>query len=146
MRICLLDVNVLIALHDPSHVDSTKSHAWFNSEGQGAWATCPLTENGFVRIFTQTQYPNRLKGVSVALSLLGDTTERYGATHHFWPDAISLRDNTLIDSTAILGPKQITDVYLLALCQHYGGTFVTLDTKVSTAAIVGPHPDLLRVL
>ncbi len=146
MLIDLPDVNVLIALHNSKHVGHDKAHEWFDTKGKYGWATCPLTENGFARVFTQVQYPNNLQGVSAALYILENMIQVYGATHHFWPDSVNLRDRTLLVPSAIAGPKQITDVYLLALCQQNGGTLVTLDTGIATAAIVSPHPDLLRIL
>lgn len=60
MPISLPDVNVLIALHDPKHTGHDKAHAWFDTHRLQGWPTCPLTENGFVRVFTQTQYPNKV--------------------------------------------------------------------------------------
>jgi predicted nucleic acid-binding protein len=54
----LLDVNVLIALIDPGHVAHDDAHAWFQAEGQAGWSTCPLTENGVVRIVGNPKYPN----------------------------------------------------------------------------------------
>ena len=146
MQICLPDVNILIALHDPKHVGHDKAHEWFDKEGQHGWATCPLTENGFVRVFTQTQYPNNVHGVSTALYILENMVLVYGATHHFWSDSISLRDKTLLNPTIVAGPKQITDLYLLGLCQQNSGTLVTLDTRITTTAIVSPHSDLLHIL
>ena len=99
-----------------------------------------------MRVFTQTQYPNNVVGVSAALYILENMVQVYGATHHLWPDSASLRDRTLFTPSAIVGPKQITDIYLLGLCQQNGGTLVTLDTAITPATIVAPHPDLLRLL
>lgn len=70
----------------------------------------------------------------------------YGITHTFWSDHISLRDRTLFIRSAVAGPKQITDVYLIGICQQNGGTLVTLDASMTTRTIVTPHPDLLRIL
>lgn len=131
MRISLPDVNVLVALHDSTHPGHDASHEWFIQEGQQGWATCPLTENGFVRVFTQTRYPNNVSGVSSALYILENMVQVYGTTHHFWPDSVSLRERTLIHAATIAGPKQITDVYLLGLCQQNGGTLVTLDKTIT---------------
>lgn len=63
MRICLPDVNVLIALHDPQHVGHDKAHEWFQADGRHGWAIYPLTGNGFVRVLTQTQYPHQVRGL-----------------------------------------------------------------------------------
>ena len=146
MRIDLPDVSVLVALHDVKYIGHEKSHDWLTQSGSLGWATCPLTENGFVRVFTQRQYPNNLTGVSATLSLLETLIQNYESMHRFWADEISLRDRSLFNPPIIKGHKQITDVYLLGLCQKYGGTFVTLDTGVTTASIVKSHSELLRIL
>jgi predicted nucleic acid-binding protein len=72
--------------------------------------------------------------------------QNHATTHHFWPDDVSLRNTTLFDISAVAGPKQITDVYLLGLCQQHGGTLVTLDAWIATTAVTSPHPALLRLL
>lgn len=146
MRISLPDVNVLIALHDPKHVGHEKAHNWFMSEGQHSWATCPLTENGFVRVFTQTQYPNSVGRVAAALYILENMVQVYSATHYFWHDSVSLRDKTCFMAETIVGPKQITDVYLLGLCQQNAGTLITLDTGITSTTIVETAATLLRFL
>lgn len=78
--------------------------------------------------------------------MLENMVQVYGATHHFWPDIVTLRDVTLFNSFAIVGPKQITDIYLLGLCQQNGGTLVTLDAGITLSGIVSHQPDLLRLL
>ena len=145
-RIQLPDVNVLIALHNPSHIHNERARQWFQAEGQYGWATCSLTENGFVRIFTQIQYPNDAQGAHNVIKLLEDTVRVAGAKHFFWPDSLTLRETPLLLPSAIAGPKQITDIYLLALCQQNGGTLVTLDAGITVSAIVSPHGELLRKL
>lgn len=54
----LLDVNVLIALFDPAHIHHGSAHNWFAEIGQSAWATCPVTENGVIRIVGDPRYRN----------------------------------------------------------------------------------------
>ena len=54
--VALLDVNVLVALFDPDHVHHEAAHDWFANEGTGGWATCPVTENGFIRVITNPAY------------------------------------------------------------------------------------------
>ncbi|HWJ56793.1 MAG TPA: hypothetical protein VNR90_11235, partial [Vicinamibacterales bacterium] len=51
-RIALLDVNLLVALFDPDHVHHDISHDWFAEQRGVGWATCPLTENGLVRVLS----------------------------------------------------------------------------------------------
>jgi uncharacterized protein len=115
MRIQLPDVNVLIALHDPTHQGYERAHQWFSGEGRLGWATCPLTENGFIRVFSQAALPNNVGSPAEAMTYLDDMLQAHGVTHHFWPDSVSLSDRTLFRPMAIAGPRQITDVYLLGL-------------------------------
>lgn len=146
MRIQLPDVNILLAMYDPSHPHNETALRWFDSEGRHCWATCPLTENGFVRIYTQKHFANQLDGVRESFFILNTMKQTYRATHHFWNDDISLSDADLLTPAKIAGPKQITDVYLIGLCQKHGGTLITFDTRLSTDAIVSPHTELLHVL
>src|SRR3954451_11749329 len=130
MRIHLPDVNVLIALHDETHQGYERAHRWFLNEAHLGWATCPLTENGFVRILSQPALPNNVGSPSEAMTYLIDMLVAHGATHQFWPDSASLCDPTLFRPEEIAGHRQITDVYLLGLCQRNSGTLVTLDAAI----------------
>ena len=80
------------------------------------------------------------------LEALNDMKQKFAKNYHFWSDNVSICEPGIFDPTAILGHKQITDVYLLGLCQQYGGTLVTLDARITTAAIVSPSIDLLKIL
>jgi predicted nucleic acid-binding protein len=55
--------------------------------------------------------------------------------HAFWPDDVSLLDSNAVDSTRIHGPRQLTDIYLLALAVKHGGKLVTFDTGIPLAAV-----------
>ncbi len=146
MKIHLPDVNVLIALHDPNHVHYTVANDWFEAEGQNCWATCPLTENGFVRIGAQSRIAKHQNIIAVTVEALKEMKKIYAATHHFWSDSVSVCDDTYFVHNEIMGPKQVTDIYLLALCHKYNGTLVTLDARITTAGIVSPSHDLLKIL
>ena len=146
MRIELPDVNVLLALLDPMHPHHEKANLWYVGAASSGWATCPLTENGFVRILSSPSYPGVRLRVEDALALLETTIANPVVPHHFWSDSVNLRDSTLFTPSAIAGPKQITDVYLLGLCQQNVGTLITLDAGITPTAIVSPHPDLLHIL
>lgn len=140
--IALLDVNMLIALMDPKHVHHTRARQWWAAEKAGekagdkaaGWASCPITQNGFLRIVTQSAYPNRFP-LPDALAILRRATALPG--HMFWPDDLSLLDDTAIDHTRLLGPRQITDAYLLGLAVRRGGRLVTLDTGISVGVVRG---------
>jgi predicted nucleic acid-binding protein len=85
-----LDVNVLIALVDPAHVQHDQAHDWFARVGHKGFATCPLTENGLIRIIGHPKYPNSPGPTSVVLQSL--VAIRGLAGHKFWPDALSIAD------------------------------------------------------
>ena len=146
MNIEMPDINMLLAMLDPMHVNHHKARGWYAEVGSKGWATCPLTENGLVRIISLPSYPGIRVKTETALFLLQAAVESSTAKHYFWQDGVSLRDRNLVNPAKIAGPKQITDVYLLALCQQNGGTLVTLDAKMTVSAIVSPRADLLRIL
>ena len=131
----LLDVNVLIALVDPTHVQHDAAHEWFAQQGHKAWATCPLTENGLMRIVGHARYPNSPGTPAAVAHLL--TTLRALPGHTFWPDDISLLDAKWIDATRLLNAAQVTDSYLLALACAHGGQLATFDRRLVTDAVRG---------
>jgi uncharacterized protein len=128
----LFDVNMLLALFHPEHVHHSPAHEWWSANRSQGWASCPLTQNGFVRVASQPRNPKPLR-VSEALGLLFD--EIAGTDHAFWPDDISLLDEQRIDRSHVLGPRQLTDVYLLALAVKHGGRLVTFDRSIPMAAV-----------
>lgn len=135
MPVFLLDVNVLIALVEPMHTFYERAHQWFGSAGRSAWATCPLTENGVLRIVGHPRYPDGSGSpVEVAPLLAG---LRASPGHQFWPDAISLLDGDLVDARRLTVSKQLTDTYLLALAASHGGKLATFDRRLVTSAVKG---------
>ncbi|MBU2847585.1 PIN domain-containing protein [Acidithiobacillus ferriphilus] len=131
--IFLLDVNVLIALIDPMHVQHDMAHEWFAAHGQPAWATCPLTENAVLRIVGHPRYPNS-PGTPAAVAPLIQGL-RASSGHVFWPDDISLLDVDHIDASRLLTSGQITDSYLLALACAHEGQLATFDHRLVTNAV-----------
>lgn len=130
----LLDVNVLIALLDADHSLHRRARTWFARNAETGWASCPLTQNGCARIMSHPGYPNALSVRSVMERLREATRSRH---HEFWTDDVSLLDPRIADSSRIHGPRQLTDVYLLALAVRRGGRFVTFDASVPLSAITG---------
>jgi toxin-antitoxin system PIN domain toxin len=130
----LLDVNMLVAQSDPDHVHHERALAWWSGHQGEGWTSCPLTQNGFVRIISSPRYrhPRRLADATAQLRGLLALP-----SHAFWPDDISLADTAVFDHSQILGPNQITDAYLLALAVKNGGRLVTLDHAVSLRAVRG---------
>jgi toxin-antitoxin system PIN domain toxin len=130
----LLDVNVLIALIDPAHMQHDRAHDWFAATGKDAWATCPLTENGVLRIVGSLRYPNSPGTPAAVAELLAVLCGLDG--HEFWADDATLFDGELVDQARLLDSGQLTDTYLLALACKHGGAFATFDRHLVAAAVV----------
>ncbi|HMO03769.1 MAG TPA: PIN domain-containing protein [Kiritimatiellia bacterium] len=139
----LLDINVLIALFDPIHQHHERAHAWLKANIRSGWASCPITQNGFVRIITQPRYIRPVT-TSEAIERLREATR---TTHHqFWPDDLSITDVHRFRPDRIHGPSQLTDLYLLALAIRHQARFVTFDAAIPTSAIPTVQPKHLVVL
>ena len=130
----LLDINVLIALLDPAHVQHERAHEWFASKGKKAWATCPLTENGVLRIVGHPRYPNSPRSPAAVAELLAEFRELPG--HAFWPDDLSLLDGEQVTRSRLLDSAHVTDSYLLALARAHHGQLATFDRRLVTDAVV----------
>jgi toxin-antitoxin system PIN domain toxin len=128
----LLDVNVLIALLDPAHVQHDAAHEWFEQRGQKAWATCALAENGVLRIVGHSRYPNSPGTPAAVAPLMAALRALPG--HAFWPGDISLVDAGRIDATRLLSSAQVTDTYLLALARAHRGQLASFDRRLVTDA------------
>lgn len=136
----LLDINVLLALVDPAHVHHTLADRWFSKAE--AWATCAITENGFVRILSNPAYPGvHLRPVEAAALLSAFTRVR---KHAFFHDVVTLRDRRRFYLEKV-APAQLTDVYLLGLAVAAGGVLATFDTRIPTGAVEG-GPAALEII
>lgn len=139
----LLDVNVLVALLDADHADHRHARAWLEAEIGAGWASCAITENGFIRVVSQPRYPSPVP-VAVATERLQRATA--GGHHLFWPCDLTLLDARRIDRRLLHGPRQVTDAYLLALAVAHGGRFVTFEAAIPRTAVAGARPEHLVVL
>jgi len=139
----LLDVNVLIALLDASHIHHRLATEWIEKHIDAGWASCPITQNGCIRIMSQTSYPNAIPAAQVA-ARLAEATQH--PSHQFWPDAISLLQPDSLKWDEVLSSRHVTDAYLLALAVQQGGRFVTLDRGVPVASVCGATATHLVVL
>ena len=139
----LLDVNVLIALLDADHSLHPSASEWFSSRARAGWASCPITQNGCVRIMSHPGYPNALSVRAVTERLREACAS---AQHEFWPDDVSLLDAKIVDAARIHGPRQLTDLYLLALAVRHGGQFITFDAAVARDAVKGAEKKHLLLL
>jgi len=134
----LLDINVLIALIDPAHVQHDRAHLWFAARGQKAWATCPITENGVLRIVGHPRYPNSPGSPAAVAELLSAFRQLPG--HTFWPDDLSLLDREQVNAGRLLDSAHVTDSYLLALARAHEGQLATFDRRLVTDAVLkGPQ-------
>lgn len=143
-RIRLLDVNVLIALCDGRHEHHLTAAQWFVDNAAAGWASCPLTQNGAIRIMSSPAYP----GARPVSQVLAQVQALCASPHHrFWPDAVSLVEAGTLKPAHLLGHRQLTDAYLLALAVRNQGQFVTLDGAVPVPAVAGAHAaDVVRLI
>lgn len=143
-RVALLDVNVLVALFDPDHVHHEAAHGWFGSNRGAGWATCPLTENGLIRILSNPAYaspPETPAGIVRRLEAFCAS-----GNHVFWADEVSFRDSRLFGRTAPASHRQVTDVYLLGLAKRKGGHLATFDGSVPLTAVAGATGAHLEII
>ena len=141
--IALLDVNVLIALIDPAHKFHNTAKDWALKDSSSGWASCPLTQNGCIRIISQPGYPlptSMLQAIHTLQTLC------QSPLHQFWSDDLSLLDASAFDHSKIHGHRQLTDLYLLGLAVKHQGRFVTLDGAIPLSAVKGAKKQHLTVL
>lgn len=133
----LLDVNVLIALLDAAHVHHAVARDWLGDNIAAGWASCPITQNGCIRILSQPAYPGAESPAAVAARLAEAAATPW---HEFWPDDLSLLDQKILDWRRVLASRQLTDTYLLALAVGHDGCFVTFDRSIPLDAVPGAQP------
>jgi toxin-antitoxin system PIN domain toxin len=139
----LLDVNVLIALHDQDHVHHRQAARWLTEHARLGWASCPVTQNGCLRIMSQPGYPN-VQPLAVLVAMLQRSTQ--APQHAFWPDDTSVLDNGAFEHRHIHSARQLTDLYLLSLAVRHGGRLVTFDQRAPLSAVRSAEPRHLLVL
>jgi toxin-antitoxin system PIN domain toxin len=140
----LLDINVLIALMDPDHAFHDRAHAWWGRNGR-PWASCPLTENGLVRIMASASYSRSMqfsvREISERLTLFAA-----GSNHEFRHDSLSLRDATRFDHEKVLSSRNLTAICLLALAAEHGGCLATFDEHIPLNGVKAGKPEHLEVI
>jgi uncharacterized protein len=141
----LLDVNVLVALFDATHVFHDRAHNWWSANSPSGWASSPITEHGVVRIMGHPAYsPSRRfspRELTEALRAFVSDSD-----HEFWSDGVTIRDAKLFAADRIHGARQLTGVYLLGLAWRHGGRMVTFDRSIPLSAVVGANPSNLCVI
>ena len=140
----LLDVNVWVALFDDAHVASARANELIETPGIKI-ATCPLVENGIIRVLNLPGYGRRgALGITAVRQQLVNACDLLD--HEFWPDSVSLRDDAAVDFTRVHGHNQITNLCILALAVKHDGTLVTFDQNIPLQAVRGATAKHLRVL
>lgn len=141
----LLDINVVIALFDPDHSLHNRAHGWWAANSKSGWASCPISENGVIRIMTNPAYS---KQVRFSPSDLVTQLQNFASQtdHAFWPDDISLRDGKVFAVERILSSRQLTDIYLLATAVKHGGRLATFDQSISLTTVSAAKPENLCLL
>ena len=133
-----------MALFHPDHIHHELAHDWFVGQRAHGWATCPITENGFIRLLTNPRVAtavNRPADVAERLRVFGSS-----ANHHFWPDSVSLTDEKVFNRSFIRGHKQVTDIYLLGLAKSAGGALATFDRTIPLGAVRGATKGHVQVI
>ncbi len=125
--IALLDVNVLVAMAWPGHSSHEIALRWFERHAEEGWATCPLTQCGFVRNLSNPAMSPRAVRPAEAVRVLQENIQHPG--HRFWFDNLSVTQ--ALAKLRLTGHKQVTDAYLLALAIANKGKLVTLDRGIA---------------
>ena len=143
-RIALLDVNVLLALSNPKHTHHEIAHDWFADHHERGWATCAITQNGFIRVLSNTAARAGIFRPAEVVDLL----RRFCSAkeHVFWPDEVSLTDSTLFNASLIRGYRQVSDVYLLGLAKKMGGYLATFAAGIPLTPVSGATRDTIAVI
>lgn len=132
MTAALLDVNVLIALAHEDHTAHLKTKRWFRGAAEMRWATCPLTEAGFVRVVSNPSYQQPAVDQDDARAMLAALRALPG--HQFWPIEFGFEEAVAPFAERFFGHQQVADVYLLALAIRKRGKLVTLDRGLTFLA------------
>jgi toxin-antitoxin system PIN domain toxin len=129
----LRDVNVVIALLDPDHAFHERAHDWWLKNAKSGWASCPIVENGVVRIMSNPGYSRKARFTPTDLI---SRLEQFATQtdHEFWPDDVSLRDGKVFTAERMHSSRQLTDLYLLALAAKRGGKLATFDQGIPISA------------
>lgn len=135
----------MIALFDADHVFHSRAHDWWSANAGPGWASCPLTENGLVRIMS---HPGYSKKVRLSPGDLISRLARFAAAtdHVLWPDDVTLRDQSVFNARRLHSSRQVTDIYLTGLASRHGGRLATFDDTVDIAAVPNANPQTVCVI
>ena len=142
--VCLFDVNCLIATVDSDHVHHEPMQRWFSAHAGRGWATCPITENGLIRVVSQPAYPSGQRSPAEIIRTLQQLKNVCRESYQFWEDGVSLTNESLFRPEYIIGPRQVTDAYLLGLATKRGGVVLSFDRSLPWQAIRGGASHLIQ--
>jgi len=140
----LLDINVLIALLWPEHEFHVRAQRWFGKNASQGWATCAMTQSGFVRIVSSPAFSRRAVSVRDALAVLRANLRH--PAHHFWKEDIGIAEAFAHVRESRVGHRQVTDAYLLGLAIHNKGILATLDRGINSLLPEGRGAEATVVL
>ncbi len=143
MKTALLDVNVLAALMWPEHQHHAAAHTWWGHRGHARWATCPVTELGFLRLLMNPIFSRKALPFKNALALLQQAVD--SERHEFWRDSLPASAATAHVAARIQGHRQITDAYLLSVARQHNGMVATFDSGMLSLA-VGDYSASLQII
>jgi uncharacterized protein len=132
VKTALLDLNILTALLWPAHEHHAAAHAWWENRGNAGWATCPLTQLGFVRLVTNPAFSRDALSPAEGVGLLAQNVAH--ARHEFWSEDVQVSTAVRGMECRLLGYRQLTDAYLLALARQRKGVLATFDRGLHTLA------------
>jgi len=130
MAATLLDVNALLALVWPEHQFHPQMSSWFRQYAQQGWATCPITQMGFVRVVSSPSFTKNAPKIGDALRLLRLNIAH--PHHEFWTDNVTVPQSIERLGTPLQGHRQITDAYLLGLAMRRKGRLATFDRSIAS--------------
>ena len=125
MTVSLLDINVLLALTWPNHTFHLAAHHWFDKFSGRLWATCTLTELGFIRLSSNQSFHSEIVTPKEAASELKKFCRDTG--HRFWTSPTAA-DPTLFGRAK--GHQQVNDAWLVELTRAHGGVLATFDKRL----------------
>ena len=132
MKTALLDLNVLTALLWPDHEHHAPAQAWFKNRGKHPWATCPITQLGFIRLVTNPAFSREAISTTNALELLSGNLAH--ERHEFWSERLAVTTAIGDLGARVQGYRQLTDAYLLSLAKQHKGTLATFDSGIRSLA------------
>ncbi|HEY7214702.1 MAG TPA: TA system VapC family ribonuclease toxin [Thermoanaerobaculia bacterium] len=138
----MLDVNALLALAWPNHQFHAAVLARLDRQPAPQWATCALTQLGFVRLSSNPNIVEVRKTPAEAVALLADLI---GDRQHVYLEALPALPQTAGVFRHLLGHQQVTDAYLLGVAEASGATLLTLDRRLAPPGTMRAHLEVVEL-